>query len=85
PTIWTLDIAQDGNRISGDLTGDVLTGTVKGNEIRFLAKDKVGGSEDVTARLANGRIAGEMILIDGAEQARMPHRLSFTAERAPQP
>jgi len=85
PTIWTLDLAQDGNRISGDLTGDVLTGTVKGNEIRFLAKDKVGGSEDVTARLANGRIAGEMILIDGAEQARMPHRLSFTAKRAPQP
>ena len=85
PTIWTLDIKQDGNRISGDLTGDVLTGTVKGSEIRFLAKDTVGGSEDVTARLVNGRIAGEMILVDGGEPARTPHRLSFTAERALQP
>ncbi|MFS2111492.1 acetamidase/formamidase family protein [Sphingomonas sp. Sphisp140] len=85
PTYWTLDLKQDGSQISGDLTGDVLTGTVKGSEIRFLAKDNSGGSEDVTARLVKGRITGEMMLVDGREPARIPHRLTFTAERPPQP
>lgn len=85
PTVWTLNLKQDGATITGDLTGDVLTGTVKGNEIRFLAKDTVGGSEDVTARLVKGRITGEMLLVDGSEPKRTPHRLSFTAERPPEP
>ncbi|WHU00852.1 acetamidase/formamidase family protein [Sphingomonas sp. NIBR02145] len=85
PTVWTLNLRQDGATITGDLTGDVLTGTVKGNEIRFLARDSVGGSEDVTARLVKGRITGEMLLVDGSEPKRIPHRLRFTAERPSEP
>jgi amidase len=85
PTYWVLTLKQDASQIGGDLTGDVLTGTVTGDRIRFLARDSVGGSEDVTARLVKGRITGEMVLVDGSEPTRTPHRLTFTAERPPEP
>ena len=84
PTIWMLTIEQDGKTIAGTLAGDTLTGAVEGDTVRFFAKDTVGGSEDVTAKLAKGRMTGEMILVDGQEAARTKHRMAFTAERVPE-
>lgn len=85
PIYWTLELEQDGVALRGSLTGDVLEGNVQGDTIRFFAKDTVGGSEDVVARLRGGKIRGEMVLIDGAGPDHSPHTLRFTAERLPQP
>src|SRR5215467_7810258 len=63
PLIFQMKLEQTGDKLTGDLGGDKLEGTAKGNAIHFLAKDDQGGSEEINATWQNGAMAGTAIFI----------------------
>src|ERR1700756_4981768 len=46
PLYFKLELAQQGEKLTGNFDGDKLQGTINGSNIQFLAKDDRGGSED---------------------------------------
>jgi acetamidase/formamidase len=63
----SLELSQSGEKLTGNIEGDKLEGTVRGNSIHFLAKDDQGGSEDATATLQGGVISGTVTFVDGSD------------------
>jgi len=65
PLYFKLQLAQAGEKLTGDFDGDKLEGTVTGTSIQFVAKDEHGGSEKVSATLRGTAISGTCIFING--------------------
>jgi acetamidase/formamidase len=74
----TIDLTQQGSKLTGKFGGDALEGTVDGNSYHFLAKDTNGGSEEVTGRLENGTLRGDVIETPGSDP-KHPFRYTFAA------
>jgi acetamidase/formamidase len=53
PLDWRMDLAQQGDKVSGDFAGDKFEGTISGTSMHFLAKDEQGGTSEVTATVAH--------------------------------
>jgi len=53
-----LTLAIEADKVTGTLGDDGLEGTVKGGAIHFVAKDKEGGTVEVTGTLAAAAIEG---------------------------
>ena len=66
PINGTLQLTQQGDKITGNFQGDKLEGSVSGNSLHFLAKDDQGGSEEGTATFQGGFMSGTVIYIDGS-------------------
>jgi amidase len=66
PLIFPLELTQQGDKLTGVFAGDKLEGARSGDSVRFLAKDDEGGTEDVTATLQNGALAGAAVFTSGA-------------------
>jgi amidase len=79
PINLSLELAQDGDKLTGNLDGDKLEGSLSGSAIHFLAKDDHGGSEEVTGTFSGDTISGTMILIDSSNPAH-PLSLPLTAK-----
>jgi acetamidase/formamidase len=82
PQYFKLELAQQGDTLTGDFGGDKLEGTVQGNTVRFLAKDTAGGSEDVHATVTGGAMTGTMVFVDG-DNPKQPATHTFTASLVP--
>jgi acetamidase/formamidase len=82
PVYFRLNLTQSGDKVTGDFDGDKLEGTVKGNEVHFLAKDEHGGSEEGNAKFAGNSMSGKFVLISGDNQDH-PETHDFTATLAP--
>jgi len=82
PIYLRLDLEQKGNKLTGKYSGDPLEGTVDGTTIHFLAKDRDGGSEEVTAAIHDGVLSGKTVGIDAGNEAH-PTTYTFTATPAP--
>ncbi|TMQ08202.1 MAG: acetamidase [Deltaproteobacteria bacterium] len=82
PLYFQLHLTQQGDALSGDLGGDKLEGTVRGNVVQFLAKDDEGGSEEAKATVTGGTLTGTMVFVDGADPKRRTPR-AFTAALVP--
>ncbi|MBA3912898.1 MAG: acetamidase/formamidase family protein, partial [Acidobacteriales bacterium] len=80
---FPLRLEQQGTQLTGDLSGDILQGTVTKGEVKFLAKDKNGGSEDVTGAVRDRMLEGNVVWIEDGDPRL--HHLTFTAERVPEP
>jgi amidase len=74
-----MELAQQGDRLTGNFTGDKLEGVVNGNTLHFLAKDNSGGSEDTTATVQGDVMTGTVIYTDGTNPSH-PITISFTAK-----
>jgi acetamidase/formamidase len=81
PVNASLELTQEGNKLTGNLQGDKLEGSVTGNAIHFLAKDDQGGTEECAATVTGGTMSGTMIWVDGVNPSH-PLNVPFTARLA---
>jgi amidase len=79
PITLSLELSQDGEKLTGNLDGDKLEGSLTGTAIHFLAKDDQGGSEEVTGTINGDTMSGTMVLIESSNPTH-PLSLSFTAK-----
>src|ERR1700689_1684731 len=68
PLNFTMELSQQGDKLTGDFDGDKLEGTLHGNSLHFLAKDDRGGTEELTATVQSSVISGTIIFIDGDDK-----------------
>ena len=65
PIYFKLQLAQAGEKLTGDFDGDKLEGTIAGATVHFLAKDDHGGSEEVKATTRGSTMSGTVVFIYG--------------------
>ena len=62
----SMELTQEGDKLTGTFDGDKLEGTVNGNSIHFLAKDDQGGTEECTAAIQGDTIRlGQLLKLAG--------------------
>jgi len=82
PIHFQMDLSQQGDKLTGNFDGDKLEGTLTGNAIHFVARDERGGTEELTATVQPGMIAGTIVFIDGDDKEH-PTTHQFTASPVP--
>ena len=82
PLYWKMELKQEGEKITGDFSGDKVEGTYAGGKLHFVAKDPQGGSEELTATVVNDQINGAVIWIDRSDKEH-PATRTFLADRMP--
>lgn len=83
PINFSLELEQQGDKITGNFGGDKLEGSLHGDSIKFLAKDEQGGTEDCTATVHGSTMSGSIIFTDSDDPAH-PSTHQFTAQLVPQ-
>src|SRR5438067_9051644 len=83
PIYVLLDLKQEGSKLSGEINGDKLEGTLEGNALHFLAKDERGGTQEAKGTVQGDTITGTVVLTD-ADDREHPSTHEFTAKRVPQ-
>jgi len=83
PLFYQMHLKEEAGKIVGDFGGDKLEGTVTGNTIHFVAKDRQGGTEECTATVKDGTMSGTIVFTDAGDPAH-PDTHAFTATNAPQ-
>jgi amidase len=83
PINLSLELIQNGEKLTGNVEGDKLEGSLTGTAIHFLAKDDHGGSAEVTGILNGDSISGTVILVESGNPEH-PLSLSLTANRKTQ-
>jgi len=80
PIYFGLLLEQQNEKLTGSFDGDKLEGSAADGRIHFLAKDEHGGTEEGTATLSNGTMAGSVIFMDSSDPTH-PEKHAFTATR----
>jgi acetamidase/formamidase len=83
PINFSMDLSQQGDKLTGNFDGDKLEGTLTGNSLHFLAKDDHGGTEELTATVQSGIISGTIVFADSDDKEH-PTTHQFTATLVPQ-
>jgi len=83
PIFYQMHLKEEAGKLTGDLGGDKLEGTVTGIAIHFVAKDEQGGTEECTATLKDGTMSGTFVFTDAGDPTR-PEKHTFTATLAPE-
>ena len=81
PVYLSMDIVQEGEKISGTYGGQKLEGSFQGDALHFVAQDEFGG-ETAEASLAHGVLSGKVVDYDDADKEH-PDRYAFTATLVP--
>src|SRR5580698_831588 len=81
--LFSLELKQDGDKLTGDFDGDKLEGTIQGGSIHFLAKDEQGGTEECTAKVQGDTMSGALVFAN-ADDTEPPGTHQFTAKIVPQ-
>ena len=84
PLNYKLELQQQGGKLTGNLGGDKLEGTLTGNAVKFFAKDPNGGWEDVKATVQGDTMTGTAIFADNDDPAHHQATHQFTARLVPQ-
>jgi acetamidase/formamidase len=82
PINFSMELNQQGDKLTGEFAGDKLEGTLTGAALHFLAKDEHGGTEELTATVQSGIISGTIVFIDGDDKEH-PATHQFTATPVP--
>jgi amidase len=82
PAYLTMELTQQGDKLSGTFTGDKLEGLVTGASFHLLATSDTGVTSDVNATVKDGVISGTSVETDPADKTH-PLKYSFTATPAP--
>src|SRR5579859_7375427 len=69
PYFGTLELVQQGEKITGHLLGSELEGTVRGTEIQFVAKNGPNESSKVDGTIKNGVLSAIVLETDVADEA----------------
>jgi amidase len=83
PIDFPMELSQQGDKLTGSFDGDKLEGTLTGNALHFLAKDERGGTEELTATVQAGTIAGTIVFVDSDDKEH-PTTHQFTATLVPE-
>jgi acetamidase/formamidase len=83
PIYLSLELKQEGNKLSGMIFGEKLSGTVQGSSVRFVAKSDDGGSFEYNGALEGGTMSGTVVSIS-ADEVVPPSTYRFTAKRVAQ-
>src|SRR6266436_994184 len=76
---FRMELKQEGDKLSGSFDADKLEGTLKGNNVYFLAKDEQGGTDEGKATLQGGIITGTVVFTH-SDDPDHPETHKFTAE-----
>jgi amidase len=82
PINLSLELNQDGDKLSGDLDGDKLEGAINGYAVHFQAKDERGNTAKCEATFDGNTLIGTMVFTDLDDPAR-PATHSFRASLVP--
>jgi amidase len=82
PITFSMELKQDGDKLTGNFDGDKLEGTIQGGSIHFLAKDEQNGTEECTAKLQGDTISGSLIFANG-DDPEPPSTHQFMAKIVP--
>ncbi len=82
PITFSLELKQDGAKLTGNFDGDKLEGTILGGSIHFLAKDDQNGTEECTAKVQGDTISGSLVFANG-DDPEPPITHLFTAKIVP--
>lgn len=82
PTYLTMELTQQGDKLTGTFTGDKFEGLVSGASFHLLATSTDGTTSDVNATLKDGIISGTSIETDPTDKTH-PLKYNFTATPAP--
>ena len=83
PIYVLLELKQEGSKLSGEVNGDKLEGTLEGNALHFIAKDQRGGTSEVKGTVQGDTMTGTVVLTDPDDPQR-PSTHEFTAKRVAQ-
>lgn len=82
PLNFSLELKQQGDKLSGDFDGDKLEGTVSGSAVHFVAKGDRGGTEKCEATIAGNALSGGITFTDPDDPSH-PATHQFTATLVP--
>jgi len=82
PRYMQLQLEQNGPKVTGELNGDKLEGTVSGSTIHFVARNERKDTLEVEGRFAQGILTGTMVATDASNRDH-PYTFSLTAKPAP--
>jgi amidase len=77
--LFSLELKQDGDKLTGDFDGDKLEGTIQGGAIHFLAKDEQGSTEECTAKVQGDAMSGALVFAN-TDDTEPPSTHQFTAK-----
>jgi len=83
PMYFSLELNQQDNKLTGNVDGDKLEGTVAGNSVHFIVKDERGGKGECTASIQGEVLSGSYMYTD-PDDPEHPEKHQFTATRVPQ-
>ncbi len=83
PITFSLELKQDGDKLTGNFDGDKLEGTIQSDSIHFLAKDDQNGTEECTAKVQGDTISGSLVFANG-DDPEPPSTHKFAAKIVPQ-
>jgi acetamidase/formamidase len=79
PLNLSLELKEEGEKLTGNLDGDKLEGTLNGNALHFLSKDDQGGSAEGTGTLQGGTLTGKIVFTESMNPSH-PVTVPFTAK-----
>ena len=82
PRYMRLQLEQNGSKLTGELNGDKLEGTVSDSTIHFVARNQKKDTFEVRGTFAQGILTGTMVATDAANRDH-PYTFSLTAKPAP--
>jgi amidase len=82
PRYMRLQLRQQGTKLTGDLGGNKLEGTITGSSIHFVARSEHKDTFEVQGAIKEGILTGTMIATD-AGQPDHPYKFTLTAKPAP--
>jgi amidase len=77
-----LELEQQREKLTGKFGSRKLEGSVKGNDVHFIAKDEQGNTDEISGIVQDGRLSGSVVSTD-AEDTAHPLRYQFTGMPAP--
>jgi amidase len=69
PILFSLDLKQEGDSLTGTFGGDQLQGSVSSGALHFVAKDEQGGTEQVTGTIQGETITGTVVFTGSGDAA----------------
>jgi amidase len=82
PRYMRLQLQQDGSKLTGELNGNKLEGTVSGATVHFIARTEQKDTFEVQGTFNQETLTASMIAIDASNRSH-PYTFTLTARRAP--
>jgi acetamidase/formamidase len=79
PMHSSVELKQQGQKLTGNFDGDKLEGTIQRNTFHFVAKDEQGGSEEGDGAIQGDTLTGTLSFSDSSNPAH-PVKVQFTAD-----